>query len=75
MVGSLGSLGDGMLGELSSKDESDRGLDLSGRDGRRLAVRSEFRSLTSDPLEDVVNEAELIGQPPSVSRKRRRVVK
>jgi len=50
-----------MLGKFSRKDESDRGLDLSGRDGRLLVVRSEFRSLTSDPLEDVVNEAEWIG--------------
>jgi len=50
-----------MLGKFSRKDESDRGLDLSGRDGRLLVVRSEFRSLTSDPLEDVVNEAEWPG--------------
>jgi len=61
VVDSLGSLGDGMFGELSRKDESDRGLNLSRRDGRLLVVRSEFRSLTSDPLEDVVNEAEWPG--------------
>ena len=30
---SLGTFRDGVLGELSGKDESDSGLDLSGRDG------------------------------------------
>jgi hypothetical protein len=30
---SLGTFRDGVLGELSGEDESDSGLDLSGRDG------------------------------------------
>ena len=45
-----------MLGELSGEDESDRGLDLSGRDGRLLVVRRELGRLRGDSLEDVVDE-------------------
>ena len=45
-----------MLGELSGEDKSDRGLDLSRRDGRSVVVRSELGSLGSDSLEDVRDE-------------------
>ncbi len=35
---SLGSLGDGVLGELTWKDESDGSLDLAGRQGGLLVI-------------------------------------
>jgi len=35
----LGTFGNSVLGEFSGKDESDGGLDLSGRDGRSVVVR------------------------------------
>ena len=52
----LGTLGNGVLGKLSGKDKTDRGLDLSGRDGRSVVVRSELGSLGSDSLENVRDE-------------------
>jgi len=42
-----------VLGQLTGKDKADRGLDLSGRDGRLLVVRSELASLSCDALEDI----------------------
>ena len=45
-----------MLGELSGEDETDRGLDLAGRDGRLLVVGSELGSFSGDALEDVVDK-------------------
>lgn len=45
-----------MLGELTGEDEADRGLNLSGGDGRLLVVRSELASLGCDALEDICNE-------------------
>ena len=50
---SLGTLRDGVLGKLTGEDEADRGLDLSGRDGRLLVVGGKLGSLRSDTLEDV----------------------
>ena len=52
----LGSLGDGVLGQLSWKDEPDSGLNLPGGDGRLLGVPSELGGLAGDLLEDVVDE-------------------
>jgi len=52
----LGTLRDGVLGELSGEDKSDRGLDLSGRDGGSVVVRGELGSLRGDSLEDVRDE-------------------
>lgn len=40
----------------SRKDEPDRGLDLTRRDGRAVVVRRELGSLGSDPLENVRDE-------------------
>jgi hypothetical protein len=48
----LGTLGDGVLGELSGKDQSDRGLDFARGDGRLLVVRGELGGLRSDALYD-----------------------
>ena len=45
-----------MLGELSGEDETDRGLDLAGRDGRLLVVRGELGGFTGDALKDVVDK-------------------
>lgn len=45
-----------MLGELTGKDETDRGLNLAGGDGRLLVVSSKLRGLSRDTLEDVVDE-------------------
>jgi hypothetical protein len=52
----LGSLGDGVLGELSGQQETDGGLDLPGRDGGALVVVGEAARLGGDALEDVVDE-------------------
>ena len=46
-----------MLGQLSWKEKSDSGLDLSGGDGGPLVVVSQSGSLCSDSLEDIVDEA------------------
>ena len=45
-----------MLGEFSGQEKPDRGLDLPGGDGRPLVVVSQTRSLSSDPLEDVIDK-------------------
>lgn len=42
-----------MLGQFTRKDESDGGLDLSGRDGGLLVVGSKLGSLSGNTLEDV----------------------
>ena len=45
---SLGSLRDGVLGQLSGEEEPHRGLDLPGGDGGPLVVVSQTGSLSSD---------------------------
>ena len=45
-----------MFGQFTGEEQSDSGLDLSGRDGLALVVMSEAGSLSCDPLEDVVHE-------------------
>ena len=52
----LGSLRDGVLGQLSGKEESYRGLDLPGCDGGPLVVVSQLGSLSSDTGEDIVDK-------------------
>ena len=49
----LGALRHGVLGKLTGKDETDGGLDLTGRDGGLLVVGSELGGLSCDALEDV----------------------
>ena len=44
----LGSLGDGVLGQLSGEEKPHRGLDLPGGDGGPLVVVSQTGSLSSD---------------------------
>ena len=45
-----------MLGELTGKEESDGGLDLTGGEGVLLVVANESGGLGGDLLEDVVDE-------------------
>ena len=52
----LGSLRDGMLGELSWKEESDSSLDLSGGESVLLVISNELGGLMGDLLIDVVDE-------------------
>jgi hypothetical protein len=56
----LGALRDGVLGQLTGEDESDGGLDLSGRDSRLLVVGSKLGSLSGNALEDVWFEVRMI---------------
>lgn len=52
----LGSLRDGVLGQLSGEEEPHSGLDLPGGDGGPLVVVGQTGGLGGDPLEDVVDE-------------------
>ena len=45
-----------MLGQLSGQEKPDRCLDLPGGDGGPLVVVSQTGSLSSDPLEDIVDK-------------------
>ena len=52
----LGSLGDGVLGELSREHKSDCGLNLSRRKSLLLVVSDELDSFLCDTVEDIVDE-------------------
>ena len=54
---SLGSLTDGMLGELTGQKKTDSSLDLTAGDGGLLVVVSQTGSFTGNTLEDIVDEA------------------
>ena len=58
----LGALRDGVLGKFTGEDETDRGLDLSGRDGRLLVVGSELGGLGSDALEDIYDDQKRVNK-------------
>ena len=45
-----------MLGQLTGEQESDSGLDFAGGDGGPLVVVGKTGSLSSDALEDVIDE-------------------
>ena len=53
---SLGSLSDGVLGELSGEEQADGSLDFSGREGVLLVVAHKAGGLGGNLLEDVVDE-------------------
>ena len=53
---SLGSLRDGVLGQLSGKEETDGGLDLARGDGGPLVVVSQTAGLGGDALKEVVDK-------------------
>ena len=52
----LGSLGDGVLGQLSGQEESHSCLDLPAGDGGALVIVGQSARLSSNTLEDVVDE-------------------
>ena len=52
----LGSLTDGVLGELSGEHKPDGGLDLPGGEGGLLVVLGELSGLSGDALKDVVDK-------------------
>ena len=52
----LGSLGDGVLGQLSGQEKSHSCLDLPAGDGGALVVVGQSARLGSNALEDVVDE-------------------
>jgi len=52
----LGSLRHSVLGELSGKEKSDGGLDLSGGESGLLGVAGKLGSLKSESFEDIVDE-------------------
>ena len=52
----LGSLGDGVLGELTREEQPDSSLDLAGGDGGPLVVVGETAGLGGYPLEQIVDE-------------------
>jgi len=52
----LGSLTDGVLGKLPRKLKADSGLDLATLKGGLLVVLGELSSLSTDAVEDVVDE-------------------
>ena len=53
---SLGSLRDGVLGQLSGQEETDSSLDLPGGDGGPLVVVGKTTGLSSDTLKDIIDE-------------------
>merc|ERR1711934_841608 len=52
----LGSFADGVLSELTWEKESDGGLDLTGGESVLLVVADEAGALSSDLLEDIIDE-------------------
>ena len=52
----FGTLRDGVLGELSWKDESDSRLDFSGGESMFLVVLDKFGGFTGEFTEDIVDE-------------------
>jgi hypothetical protein len=53
---SLGSLGNGVLGEFTREHKTDSGLDLAAGESRLLVVSGELSGLGGDTFEDIVNE-------------------
>ena len=52
----LGSLGDGVLGELTGQEEPYSGLDLAGGDGGPLVVVSQTGSLSGNSLKEIIDK-------------------
>ena len=53
---SLGTLTDGVLGELTGQEQSHGGLDFPGGDGATFVVVGQTAGFGGDPLKDVVHE-------------------
>ena len=60
----LGSLGDGVFGELTREDKADCRLNLPGAQGLLLGVRDEPSCLAGDPTEGVGDERVQDGHGP-----------
>ena len=54
---SLGTFGDGVLGQFTGQQQTNGGLDLSARDGGATVVVSQTGSFGGDAFEDVVDKA------------------
>ena len=52
----LGSLRDGVLGQLTGQEEPDSGLDLPGGDGGPLVVVGKTAGLSGDALKEIIDE-------------------
>merc|ERR1712198_821622 len=52
----FGALRDGVLGQFTREEEPDSSLDFPGGDGGPLVVVGQTGSLSSDPLEDVIDK-------------------
>ena len=53
---SLGSLRDGVLGQLTGQEEPDSSLDLPGGDGGPLVVVGKTAGLSSDALKEIIDK-------------------
>ncbi len=53
---SLGTLRNGVLGQLSREEETDSSLDLSRGDGLTLVVAGKTTSLSGDTLKDIIDK-------------------
>ena len=53
---SLGSLRDGVLGQLTGQEEPDSSLDLPGGDGGPLVVVGETAGLSGDALKEIIDK-------------------
>ena len=53
---SLGTLGHGVLGQLTGQNQTDSGLDLAGGNGVALVVTGQTSTLGGNALKDIVNE-------------------
>lgn len=54
---SLGSLRDGVLGQLTGEDKADGSLDFLARDGGALVVSGQLAAFMSNTLEKIINKA------------------
>ena len=67
----LGALGNGVLGQLAGKNETNSSLNFAGRHSCSLTVTSEATGLRGNPAEDVVHErvhdAHSLGTDPSLA--------
>ena len=52
----LGSLRDSVLGEFTRQEKSDSGLDFTGSDGGPLVIVSKSACLSSNTLEEIIDE-------------------
>ena len=61
----FGAFRDGVLGQLSGQEETDRSLDLARGDGGPLVVVSQATSLGGDALDERVRHGRRLGRAPA----------